>query len=321
MLQADPATQPTVSIVFTNWNTRDMMRDCIRSVKEHTTGVSYDIIVVDDGSTDGSVEMLKTEFPDVMVIVNGENIGVAKSYNRGVAAARGRYIQMLNTDMLFIQNSVRVLLGFLESHPGVAACGGRLRNRDMSSQISIGSFPSFAEALVGALFLKEVFPRAGLPSRGAVVPDDVQEPFEVEYLSGADMLIRKSVVDQIGFFDERFTSYCEETDFCYRVHHQTPLKLYFVPQSEIIHFGGASFKNVREYQIKLMYSSYDKFFRKHHNALYSWVTRFLYAAQYSIRCGVRAALYLVKDGEERKQQVVEALWHARYALFPQERRT
>ncbi len=306
--------------MFTNWNTKDLMRDCISSVREHTLGVSYEIIVVDDGSTDGSVEMLRNEFPEVIVVENGANIGVAKSYNRGVAVTRGRYIQMLNTDMLFFQNSIKTLLDFLENHPEAAACGGRLRNRDMSAQISIGSFPSFSEALVGVLFLKEVFPGSALPSRGIVVPEQVQTPFEVEYLSGADMLIRKSVVDEIGFFDERFTSYCEETDFCYRVRHQTPLKLFFVPQAEIIHFGGASFKNVREYQIKLMYSSYDKFFKKHHTAAYSMATRVLYAVQYAIRASVRVVLYLAKGGEEKKKLVVEAFWHVRYALFPQESR-
>lgn len=313
-------SQPTVSIVFTNWNTCDMMRDCIRSVKEKTSGVSYEIIVVDDGSTDGSVDMLKRNFPEVRLVVNEENIGVAKAYNRGVAIARGRYIQMLNTDMLFVQNSIKILVDFLESHPEAAACGGRLRNRDMSSQVSIGCFPSFTEALVGALFLRELFPAAKLPNRGIVPEEKISRPFEVEYPTGADMLIRKSVIDEIGFFDERFTSYCEETDFCYRIRHHTPYKLYFVPESEIIHFGGASFKNVREYQIRLMYSSYDKFFRKHHGMFYSLVTRSLYALQYAIRLVFRSGVYVIRSGEDRKRQAIEAAWHIRYSLFPREER-
>jgi len=312
--------KPTVSIVFTNWNTRDLMRDCIASVKEKTTGLSYEIVVVDDGSTDGSVEMLRKEFPDVTVVVNEQNLGVAKAYNKGVAVARGQYIQMLNTDMLFIQNSIKVLLNFLESHPEAAACGGRLRNRDMSSQVSIGCFPSLTEALVGVLFLRELFPKANLPSRGIVPDENVRQPLEVDYPTGADMLIRKSVIDEIGFFDERFTSYCEETDFCYRIHHQTRWKLYFVPEAEIIHFGGAAFKNVREYQVRLMYSSYNKFFKKHYGRVYSLATRFLYAVQYTIRLIFRSFVYIVRGGEDRNRQAIEAAWHIRYSLFPQENR-
>lgn len=320
MLQLTPDAQPTVSIVFTNWNTRDLMRDCITSVKEKTVGVSYEIIVVDDGSTDGSADMLKKEFPEVKVVVNERNLGVAKAYNRGVALAAGRYIQMLNTDMLFVQNSIKLLADFLESHPEAAACGGRLRNRDGSSQVSIGYFPSFKEALVGALFLRDFLPNAQLPSRGIVPKENIDRPLQVEYVTGADLLIRKEVIDQIGFFDERFTSYCEETDFCYRVYHQTPWKLYFIPEVEIIHFGGVSFKNVREYQIKLMYSSYDKFLKKHHGTLYALATQFLYAVQYSVRFLFRICVYLVKGGKERKQHAVEALWQVEYSLFPQEDR-
>ena len=144
------SSQLDVSIVFTNWNTRDYLRDCIRSVVAHTTGITCEIIVVDDGSTDGSVEMLRSEFPDVVLVVNGRNIGVAKSYNRGVAVARGRFIQMLNSDMILRDNAIKVLVDFLQLHPDVGACGGWLLNRDMTSQISFGSFPSFGQAIVDA---------------------------------------------------------------------------------------------------------------------------------------------------------------------------
>lgn len=311
---------PDVSIVFTNWNTRDMMRECIASVKEKTSDLAYEIIVVDDGSTDGSVEMLQKEFPDVHVLVNGRNLGVARSYNKGVAVARGRYIQMLNTDMVMLHNAIKILVDYLETHPDVAACAGRLRNRDMTSQVSYGSFPSFTEALVRALFLHKLFPRARLPHPGIIPSEDVREPFEAEYLAGADMCIRSSVIGEIGFFDELFTSYCEETDFCYRILHQTPYKLCIVPSAEIIHFGGAAFAHVSEYRLRLQYSSYNKFFRKHHGPAYALATRLLYAFQYAVRLLVKLPGLLRGITPERREQVLEAFWHVRYALFPTERR-
>jgi GT2 family glycosyltransferase len=227
---------------------------------------------------------------------------------------------MFNTDMLMIHDAVKVLVEFLERTPGAAACAGRLRNRDMTSQVSYGSFPSFTEALVRALFLGRLFPRADFPHPGKIPPEHVREPFEAEYLSGADMCIRKSVVDAIGFFDERYTSYCEETDFCYRVLHETPYKLYVVPAAETIHFGGASFAHVSEYRLRLQYSSYDKFFRKHHGVLYSFATRALYAWQYAVRWAGRAAGYVRRRTPEDRALMREASWHVRYALFPTEER-
>jgi GT2 family glycosyltransferase len=313
-----PHAIPDVSIVFTNWNTRDLMRDCIHSVREHSSGFVYEIVVVDDGSTDGSVDMLTKEFPETRIVRNERNLGVARSYNRGFAAATGRYVQMLNTDMLFIHNAIRIMYDFLESHPEAAACAGKLRNADMSVQVSYGRFPSLFEALVGALFLPEMFPNAGLPQRGILPRDDDRGPIESEYLCGADMLIRKSVIDTVGPFDELYTSYCEETDFCYRVLRETGMKLYYIPQAEIIHFGGASFKSVRAFQLQLMYSSYDKFLKKHHGAAYSLVTRWMYAFRFAVKAIVRLMIFLIRPESDRWRYFVEALLHARFAIFPRE---
>lgn len=310
--------QPDVSIVFTNWNTRDFMRDCINSVVEKTQGLTYEIIVVDDGSTDGSAEMLQREFPDVKIFINEKNLGVAKAYNRGVIQARGRYVQMLNTDMILVNNAIKILYDFLENHPEVGACGAWLRNRDMSSQISYGNFPSFSQALIDALFLNDFFPQAGLPNRGAVPQETMQTPFETEYVTGASMLIRKRIIDDMGFFDETFTSYCEETDFCYRMKHHKKLKLYFVPAAQIIHFGGASFSKVRKYQIQLLYSGYNKFLTKHHGSIYSFFTRLLYCWHYFVKMIVRFFIYLTDYGkrkEEKKIRLLYAWYNVRYSIL------
>jgi len=318
------SSQLDVSIVFTNWNTRDYLRDCIRSVVAHTTGITCEIIVVDDGSTDGSVEMLRTEFPDVVLVVNGRNIGVAKSYNRGVAVARGRFIQMLNSDMILRDNAIKVLVDFLQLHPDVGACGGWLLNRDMTSQISFGSFPSFGQAIVDALFLNDLFPKAGFPNRGAYPDESLAEPFEAEYVTGASLLIRKDIIDRMGFFDEQYTSYCEETDFCYRVRREMGLKLFVVPAARIIHFGGVSFGKVRKYQIQLQYSGYDKFLTKHHGKAYSFCTRALYAWHYFVKMIVRFIMFLFAPPnrrDEKKGNFLNAWYIVRYSIVPDERFT
>ncbi|HUI63793.1 MAG TPA: glycosyltransferase family 2 protein [Bacteroidota bacterium] len=316
----DNENRPDVSIVFTHWNVRDMLRNCLHSVKEKTLGLTYEIIIVDDGSTDGSVEMIRSEFPEVTLIANETNIGVAKSYNKGVARARGRFVQMLNTDMVLVNNAVKLLLDFLTAHPEAGACAGKLRNTDMSPQLSYGSFPGVLQAFSEAFALRHILPFIRWPQAGVCPDDSITEPLEAEYLSGADMLIRKEVIDKIGFFDDRYTSYCEETDFCYRIRHETPWRLFYVPTAEIIHFGGQSFSKVPEYRLRLMYSGYNKFLTKHHGWVYSLITRSLYAAQWGRRWLAARLACLLSPSDDLRSRVTEASWHVRYALFPQEGR-
>ena len=313
-------SHPDVSIVFTQWNVRDMLRDCLHSVQEKTKGLTYEIIVVDDGSTDGSPEMVRAEFPEVILAVNPMNIGVAKSYNKGVALAKGKYVQMLNSDMVLVNNAIKILLDFLESHPDAGACAGKLRNRDMTTQVSFGSFPGLLQAFSQAFGMSHVVPFVRWPQIGIVPEESITAPMEAQYLSGADMLIRREVITTIGFFDERYTSYCEETDFCYRIRHDTRWRLYYVPAAEIVHFGGQSFSKVPEYRLRLMYSGYNKFLTKHHGHIYALATRLLYAFQFARRWVAARIRYMFSPGDDGRWTITEAAWHVKYALFPQEGR-
>ena len=314
------ALHPDVSIVFTQWNVRDMLRDCLHSVREKTNGLTYEMIVVDDGSTDGSADMIRAEFPDVILTVNKSNIGVAKSYNKGVALAKGRYVQMLNSDMILVNNAIKIMHEFLERHPEAGACAGKLRNRDMTTQVSFGSFPGFLQAFSEAFGMPRILPFVRWPRVGICPGESITTPLECEYLAGADMLIRREVISAIGFFDERYTSYCEETDFCYRVLHETHWRLYYVPAAEIIHFGGQSFNKVPEYRLRLMYSGYNKFLTKHHGRLYALATRMLYALQFSRRWAAARITCIFSPGDDCRSMITEAAWHVKYALFPQEGR-
>src|SRR5438445_5531287 len=160
-----PATPIDVSILFTNWNVRDLLRQAIRSVRERTSDVSYEVIVIDDASTDGSVEMVRGEFPDVRLIVNENNVGFSKTNNIGARVATGKYVFLLNTDTMMASNPIKICFDFMESHADAGVCGCWLKGQDGSSQVSFGDFPSFHQALVDAFFLNDLFPRARLPKR------------------------------------------------------------------------------------------------------------------------------------------------------------
>ena len=313
-----------VSILLTNWNVRDLMKDAILSVYRQTKDITYEVIVVDDGSTDGSVEMLRKDFPDVRLLVNEKNVGFSKANNLGVTIARGKYILLLNTDTLLVNNPVKVLFDFLETHPEAGVCGAWLKGRDMSSQVSYGNFPSFHQAVVDALFLNDLFPRAGLPNIGTYPLESSTKPIEVDYVTGAAILIRKEIIDRIGLFDEWFRAYCEETDFCYRVKHVVNRKVYFVPDAHVIHLVGLSYSKVRKYQLQLMYSSFNKFLTKHHGSVYSFCTRLLYAWRQFLKLLVRYLLYAVAPPakKELKRNYMLHTWYGvRYSLFPNEQFT
>ncbi|MBI3192854.1 MAG: glycosyltransferase [Ignavibacteriae bacterium] len=313
-----------ISVVYTNWNVRDLMRESILSLYRNTKDVTFDIIVVDDASTDGSAEMIKNEFPEIKLIVNAQNEGFSKTNNKGAKSAQGKYLLLLNTDTLLIDNSIKVLFDFLEANPEVGVCGGWLKNPDLTSQVSYGWFPSFSQAIIDAFFLNDFFPYAKFLNRGVIPDGSVLEPIEVDYVTGADILIRRDIINQIGLLDEHFRAYCEETDFCYRVKHRLKKKIFFIPNAQIIHYGGISYSKVRKYQIQLMSSSYDKFLTKHHNKFYSFCTRVLYAWHHGVKMVSRFIKFLWASSERKEERwnyFLNAWYLVRYSLFPDEQFT
>lgn len=315
--------KPDVSVVVTNWNGRALLEACLRSIYDRTTDLNAEIIVVDDASSDGSADMVRSTFPDVILVANQTNLGFAGANNRGAGFATGRYVLLLNSDTVLLNNAIRILADFLDTHPDAAVCGGALKNEDLSTQISYGSFPTFSQALVDALFLNDCFPRAGFPNRGAFPPASTVTTRKVDFIIGADILIRKELIDRLGLFDEDFHAYCEEVDFCYRVRRENPGQAYLVPDARIIHLGGMSYSKLGKRQIQLTYSGYAKFLRKHHGPIYALATRMLYAWHYAVKLCVRSLSWLFSAGERRnvnRQTILNAWYTVRYSLFPDMRR-
>jgi GT2 family glycosyltransferase len=317
-----PQPSPTnvdVSVLITNWNGREILRDALRSLFARSAGARCEVIVVDDASSDGSADMVRADFPQVRLIVNPVNAGFVGANNVGVKTAKGRYILLLNSDTVLINDAVSVLAGYLDTHPEAGICGGWLLNRDLSSQLSFGSFPSLGQALVDALFLNDLFLGVGFPNRARVPDPASDKPVPVDYVSGACLMVRHEVVQRLGLFDDRFKAYCEEVDLCRRVSHGEGLQVVFVPEARIIHLGGATYRKLGREQIRQKCRSYDLYSRKHHGSLYSIVTRLLYAWHYAAKTCVRLLRYVLSDGvkrSERRDKLLEA-WHFFISsLFP-----
>jgi len=255
-----------VSIILVNWNTRGFLRDCINSVYENTSNSSFEIIVVDNASSDGSVDMLKLEFGDVKIIANAENRGFAAANNQGMLASKGRYILLLNSDTIVLDNSIDKAVAFADAHKGSAVVGSGVLNPDMTVQPTCFMFPSILNMLLSVSYLYKLFPRSRFFGRERMTwwnRDDVRE---VDVVTGCFMLVRREAIEEVGMMDERFFMYGEETDWCYRFK-QAGWKVMFTPMSAIIHFGGQSSRKARVEMLIRLRLSILQFIGKH----YGWL--------------------------------------------------
>jgi len=207
----------TLSIIIVNWNTCEITRNCLTSVRDHVEGFNYEVIVVDNASSDSSVEMIRAEFPDVRLIVNDSNLGFGRANNIGMRLARGRYFFLLNSDTVVFDDSVQRLVAFMEAGPGIGIAGCKLLFEDRTLQGSCSRFPSIKLALLEDLMLYKFMSRR---RQGEVLLGGYWEhdqTRDVDAVWGAAMLVRREVFDQTSGFDERIFMYGEDLEWCMRV--------------------------------------------------------------------------------------------------------
>ena len=244
-----------ISIVIVNWNTRELLRDCLNSISQAAPGIVYEIIVVDNASHDGSVSMVQQDFPAVIIIENPSNKGFAVANNQGLAIMSGRYALLLNTDAKLTEHALVRLFVFLESHPEAAMACGQLLNADGSRQNSIAAFPDLFTLMMNMSLLEYLWPQR-YPSKRY----DWREPVEIDSGIGACLMVRKKSIDAVGMLDERYFFFFEETDWAYRMR-AAGWKIFHVPGAVIYHLQGQSIgRNVRS-RIEFYRSRYQ-FFRK-----------------------------------------------------------
>jgi len=306
-----------VSVLVTNWNGGDILRECLRSLLRETHGTRYETIVIDDCSTDGSAEMVGREFPGLRLLRNSVNAGFVRANNAGAEIARGRYLFLLNSDTLLLNNAVSILSEYMDRNLRVGVCGGMLLFRNGSPQISFGYEPSLRQSLADALFLNDLFPRFGLPSRGMVPDPEAQSPLDVEYVSGADLMVRRDFVERSGLFDTAFEAYCEEVDLCRRVRRNARMQVHFVPGARIVHLGGVSYGKLGRRRIRVQCRSDRTFLRKYHGAVYTGIVRLLFAWRYSMKFAARLARWATAHGEQKaslRESALDALYFVLYNI-------
>jgi N-acetylglucosaminyl-diphospho-decaprenol L-rhamnosyltransferase len=301
-----------LSIVILSWNVRDLLRQCLESVASgrplsanHPLLVT-EIIVVDNASSDGSVEMVHAEFPAVRLIANQTNRGYTGGNNDGIAAATGRYVMILNPDTRVLDDALAAMVAYADAHPDVGVVGPQLLNPDGGVQSSRRRFPTLMTGLFESTWLQPLAPRDVLRRYYMLdQPDDTIQ--EVDWLFGACFLVRREVIQQVGVLDEDFFMYSEEMDWCRRIR-QAGWKVVYLPEAQVIHYGGRSSDQVAAQRHVYFQTSKVRYFRKHHGALTAGVLRVALLAMYAGQLALEAAKGALGHKRALRRERVRAYW-------------
>jgi hypothetical protein len=251
-----------LSIIIVSWNVQEDLVKCLRSIKENPLHEEFEIIVIDNTSSDDTVDVLKRDFPELTVIVNKENRGFAAANNQGIEKSRGQYLLFLNPDTIVHPHSLDILVKFMDRNSNVGACGPKLLNKDGTIQPSVYRFPTFRAALYRytAFRFLSLFRRQY--KKWLMEDFDYDREMEVDEVSGAALMVKRTVIDRVSGIDERFFMYYEEVDLCYRIK-QAGWRIVFNPEATITHLGGCSSSQIPVKTRIMILTSLLKFFRKH----------------------------------------------------------
>lgn len=248
-------TAPAVSAIVVNWNTRELLERCLGALEQEA--LPLEVIVVDNGSSDGSVELVEGRFPSARLLRNADNRGYAAANNQGMAVARGRYFLLLNSDAEVEPGAVTELVRYADDRPDAGVLGAKLLNVDGSLQPSGGHAPTPWWTVAGLFGLSRTLGRPRYGTRR-----DYEKPAEVDEVSGAAMMIRRAVVDQIGGLDEGYTWGWEDVDFCLRAR-RAGWRIQYVPQARVRHIWGGTSRLLPAAATLRAIAGRQRYFRQH----------------------------------------------------------
>ena len=301
-----------LSIISVNWNSVGYLQECIASVYEQTRGVSFEIIVVDNASPKKGVDVLTEQFPDVRIVHSEQNLGFAGANNMGFRESTGRYVLFLNPDTKLISPAITLMLEQLKSLPDGGIVGCKLLNTDLSVQItSIQKFPTIVNQLLDLEYLQLKWPGCPLWNIRPLFAD-AASPLGVEVISGACMLLKREVFEQVGMFTEDYFMYAEDIDLNYKVK-KAGFTNYYVSTATIVHHGGGSSRQeANQWATVMKYRAMGKLFRKTRGYLYGVTYRATIACAAFGRLLILALAYPVANVMWNRQslQLAARKWRA-----------
>jgi len=252
-----------LSVIFVNWNTCDITRGALASVYKETQGIDFEVIVVDNNSADNSVKMIKKEFPQAVLIVNPDNRGFGKANNQGLKIVQGDYLMFLNTDIVVLDGALNKLVNYLDQYADTMMVGPRLLNKDLTFQHACRRMlPNPLNSFFHLFGLTKIFKNSKVVNEYKQYATDPEVTGPTQALSGAAMMFRRQVYNDIGGFDERFFMYGEDLDFCKRVLDKG-WKTVYVGSAKIIHFGGQSSGKRKVKSLINFYEAMWLYYKKH----------------------------------------------------------
>jgi len=252
-----------LSIIIVNYNVKEFLQNLLQSIEKASSNISKEIIIIDNASDDGSVDVIKEKFPSIKLIQNKDNIGFGRANNQGLSIAKGKYILFINPDCIVSEDTFDKMISFFELHLDCGLAGCKILNSDGSLQLACRrSFPGPWTSFTKVTGLSSLFPNSKIFARYNLTYLDESQVYEVDAVSGSFMMVRREAYEKIGGFDEQFFMYGEDLDLCYRIQ-KAGFKVYYVPDTQIIHYKGESTKRSNLDETKLFYDAMHKFVKKH----------------------------------------------------------
>jgi len=264
-----------LSIVIVNWNAGDFLQNCLHSIYEQTTGIAFEVLMVDNGSTDGSPEMVENCFPRVQLIRNRQNVGFAKANNQAIRASKGKYVLLLNPDTIVLDGALVQMVMFLDRHPDIGALGCKILTADGQIDFRGGRhFPTLWSEFCIHSGLAWLFPTSERFGGHLMSYWDHEDSREVDLLVGACIMVRRDVIYHVGLMDEDFFMYADDVEWCYRIK-QVGWKVFYYADAAIVHLGEGSVRFAKS-PIRIEgLRSMNLFFAKHYGRLSAWVHKSL----------------------------------------------
>ncbi len=290
-----------LSIIIPSFNTKKLLQNCLQSIFGQTKQIRFEVMVVDNASTDGSISMVKQKFPQVKLITNSQNLGFAQANNQGIKKAQGKYILFLNSDTVVLDQAIEKTLTFIKEQQQVDILGCQLLNQDKSIQPSAGFFPYLSRVFNWMFFVDELpFLKKIIKPYQQSRLSFYQKDQQPDGVTGAFMLIKKQVFDQVKGFDGKFFMYSEEVDFCYQAF-KAGFKTWFYSDAQVIHLKGRSSTEGFKTAVLGEYQGIKKFYQKNYPQWQLPILR-LYL---KIGALLRILIFGILKGDNEKKEIYE----------------